>query len=244
MVSKILPLWTGLAAVVICSIAWAVDADELVRQGLELRRAGRDAEALARFQEAYDVAKTPRNAAQVGLCLQALGRWSEADPFLSEALSATSNPWVIKNRETLKESLESVKSRVGRIEVLGEPAGARVDVNGRNVGSLPLREAILVNEGSADILVSAPGYDDATRTVQVTGNSYQRVVMRLQMKASPAALPAIDTTAVPEEPRSLLANPWTWLATAVVVGLAVSAVLVFGGSDPRDPPYTHGGVFE
>lgn len=96
-------------------------AESLIKEGLKLRRAGRDIDALDRMQRGYDLEPTPRAAAQVGLCLQAVGRWSEADLKLSEALSATEDPWIVKNRATLKDSIEAIKVHVGRIEVIGSP---------------------------------------------------------------------------------------------------------------------------
>ena len=77
----------------------ATTAEGLIKEGLELRRAGRDSDALAKFESAYNQSKTPRAAAQWGLCLQAVSRWSEADPLLAEALSATR---ILGSRKTAK----------------------------------------------------------------------------------------------------------------------------------------------
>ncbi len=75
---------------------------QLSAEAVELRRAGQDAEALPKFEEAYRLSPTPKAAAQLGLCLQALGRWSEADARLSEALKAKDDTWVRKNRDILR----------------------------------------------------------------------------------------------------------------------------------------------
>lgn len=221
----------------------APTAEALIKEGLELRRAGRDSDALAKFEAAYNQSKTPRAAAQWGLCLQAVSRWSEADPLLAEALSATQDPWVKKNREILKESQEAVKAHVGRIEVLGDPMGAAVTVAGRMVGNLPLPAAVTVNEGSVDVEVSANGYKRAVRTVTVNGASYQRVVLRLEpvavestapptvaeAGAEPAKEPGLNISATPatsEESRPITKNPWFWAGTGVVVLGAIAAVVI------------------
>lgn len=127
----------------------ATPAEELIKQGLDLRRAGRDMDALAKFESAYGLAKSPRAAAQWGLCLQAVSRWSEAEPLLSEALSSPNEPWVKKNRETLKDSLEVVKTHVGRLQLSGDPAGATIRVGGNVVGTFPLPSAVTVTKASS-----------------------------------------------------------------------------------------------
>src|SRR3982751_2270792 len=74
--------------------ARADDAEPLIRRGIELRRAGRDAEALEQFRQANQLAPSPRAAAQIGLAEQALGRWLDADGHLRAALAAPSDPWI------------------------------------------------------------------------------------------------------------------------------------------------------
>lgn len=60
-----------------------------IRKGVELRRKGRNQEALAEFQKAFfEVAHTPRAAAQLGLCEQSLGNWLRAHLHLSDALTS------------------------------------------------------------------------------------------------------------------------------------------------------------
>lgn len=226
----------------LCSPAFATGAERtglnpaesLSKEGLELRRAGRDSEALVKFEKAYGLIATPRNAAQLGLCLQALARWSEADGYLAEAISAVQDPWIQKNRTILKDASETAKSHMGRIEVLGSPEGASVTVNGRVVGTLPLKEAVKVNEGSVDIEVSAPNLLSATRTMTIVGASYQRVVLRLKPpepvpEARAEALPAVDVLQKDSDAgaKPLYAKPWFWAAAGgVLLAAGVTAVLL------------------
>lgn len=238
------------------------DADKLIKQGLELRRAGRDSDALPKFEQAHAVLKTPRSAAQLGLCLQALARWSEADPLLAEALTSSNDPWVKQNRETLKESLEAVKTHVARVEILGQPRGARVSVNARNVGSLPLKEAVLVNEGPVDLEVAAEGYRTEVRTLSVVGASYQRLVFRLEPEKATALAEQRPLLPVPHEsdqsrgalsassqaePRKEEGGNKVWLWTgigAAVVGAAVAAILLSSSSGAKNPQVNETFKFE
>ncbi len=230
----------------------AAHAETLIAEGLELRRAGQDSQAVRKFEEAYSQVPGPRSAAQLGLCLQAVGRWSEAEARLSEALHSKNDAWIAKHRSTLKESLEQVKQNVARVEVNGEPEGASVLINGRNVGSLPLKEDIAVNAGTVDIEVSKPGFKRGYRSLTLKGGQYQRLVMRLEED------PAVHSAAVPApkfEPlqeaqmgeahlsteqsqarRPLYKSPWAWgVVGALVVAGAVTLFLAGNSSEVGSP---------
>ncbi len=85
-------------------------AELLIRQGVELRKKGKNAAAVERFQQAYDLAHTARAAAQLGLCEQALERWVDADAHLAEAL-ASSDPWIERQRTILGPVLKPEKGK-------------------------------------------------------------------------------------------------------------------------------------
>lgn len=236
------------------STSAATPAEDLIQQGLELRRAGRDMEALAKFERAYGLAKVPRSAAQWGLCLQAVSRWSSAEPLLSEALSSPQDPWIKKNRETLKDSLEAVKTHVGRLELSGDPVGATIRIGGKIVGAFPLPGPVTVNEGVVDVEVSADGYEQAVRSITLPGASYQQLVIRLKKSkvsaiepvpvatADQAAAPSehsvalVASPATSDDERPIIKSPWLWAGVGVaVVGAVVAVVLLSGGTAYRTP---------
>lgn len=220
----------------------ADDAEAHIKKGLELRKLGRDQAALPEFEQAYKTHKTPRSAAQLGLCEQALGRWTEASDHLTEALEAKSDPWVQKNFDVLESSLATVKSHVATIEVLGEPPGASVLVSGRDVGRIPLAGPIAVNAGTVDVLVRAEGYEDVLRSLVVTAGQYQRVFVTLEAKAKPLPPPsaagenpsgetgASDSSVAAhsdDAPRPVYKRAWFWVAIgAVVAAGAATGILL------------------
>lgn len=231
------------------TLAYATEQSEaLVKEAIELRRAGQDAAAVPKLQRAHEIEPTPRTSAQLGLCLQAVGRWSEADQFLSRALASPRDPWIKKNRDTLKDSLEAVKTHVGRVEVIGDPEGAEVFVNGKQVGAFPLPDAIPVNEGLVKVEVRAVGFDPASKDLTISGGSYQRLVMRLSKDQRtgepPKPLPAVAqmptddpslavTAPAPETNETpLLKRPWFWIGagTVVAAGILTAIVLSSGGT--------------
>ena len=185
----------------------ATTADKLIHRGVELRRVHDDDGAQREFQQAYDLVHSPRAAGQLGLAEQALGRWEDAEAHLSEAIRAAGDSWVAKNRAVLDQALVTIQAHLGRIEVIGDPEGAAVSLNGRAVGKLPLAQPIRVSAGQVDVEVHAAGYVPVQRTVSIVGGQYQRVVIRLakdetgEPKATVAPrVTATATVTAPEPP--------------------------------------------
>ena len=159
--------------------AATAEADALVNQAVELRRNGDDEGALALLLRAYALDHPPRATGQLGLCEQALGRWADAEAYLTEVLKAEKDPWVEKNRRTLEDALAIVKSHIARIEVDGKPIGAEVWVNGTLVGKLPLSVPVHVAAGEEiELELRMPGFVPETKTLRLEAGQYQRVVLR------------------------------------------------------------------
>jgi hypothetical protein len=137
----------------------AADREEvLIRKGVELRRKGKNQEALASFQRAYEVTHTGRAAAQLGLCEQALKQWLGAHIHLTDALAAESDIWISEHRAILANALVEVKRQLGRVEVRGSPKGGLVVVNGEVSGRLAEDIAVPVLPGEVTVAVTAEGY--------------------------------------------------------------------------------------
>src|SRR5438128_6702910 len=118
------------------------DADAIVRHGLELRRARKDAEALDEFREAYAARPTPRALAQIGLAEQALGRWIEAEADLERALAQQGDGWVTRHRGQLDAALAIVQHHLGWVAVESSISGAELWIDGERAASLPRVEPL------------------------------------------------------------------------------------------------------
>jgi hypothetical protein len=163
----------------------ADDEDALIRRGVELRKGGDDRAALQELERAYQVARSPRAAAQLGFAEQALALWPQAETHVSESLRAKDDPWINKNRAVVEEALRTIRSHVGRIEISGDRPGAGVAVNGQRVGTLPLAQPVAVSAGPVDIEVKATGYLPAVKTVNVAAGEYARVSFALVAQPQP-----------------------------------------------------------
>lgn len=230
--------------------AKADEAAALIAEGNKLRRAGRDDAALEKFDRAYAINATPRAAAQKGLCLQALGRFTEAEEFLAKSLEGDGDPWVIKNRSTIKDSIEDVKTKIGRFEITGSPQGARVLVDGRLVGQFPLAGMVRINAGAAVLEVKAEGYVAERTPLTVQGASFRRLEFELKKETSALAAAPMPANAVEDSSTAALSasaddsssqtpvykKAWFWgVVGAVVIGGVVAGVLLSGGKEVNGP---------
>jgi hypothetical protein len=226
--------------------------DELVVRGVALRRDGDDQAAADIFRQAYERFHTPRAAGQLGLAEQALGRWEDAEAHLREALRAENDPWVKKNHATLGRDMITIKTHIARVEILGQPEGAEIIVNGRAAGRLPLPGPVSTSAGEVDVEGRAPGYQREVRRLSLIGGQYQHIVIRLQKEAvpgpaavavSPAALvtppPAVEPPTVtpsvvapPPTEGQAASNPrrlakWTALGlSGVGLGVGITSTII------------------
>lgn len=184
------------AATLAPAFARAEPADQLIDRGVRLREQGKDLEALAVFERAYEKKKTGRALAQIALAEQALGRWVEAEAHLVAALEMDER-WINKRKRPLEGALETIRVRLGSLEVLGGPKGARVLLNGREVGTLPLDGAVRVVAGSIVVDVVKEGYRSISRTIEVRPSGLARETIELVPALASAPPPAAPPKAPP-----------------------------------------------
>lgn len=151
----------------VARVAAADDVDALVKKGNDLRRQGRDKEALAEFRRAAQINETPRVTAQIALAEQALGLWEDSWPHLKKALDHAADPWILKNRAVLETALGVIEEHVGVVEIWGAPDGAEVLLDGRPIGHLPSANPAAVVSDQVSLKVSYAGYTDLTRPLKV-----------------------------------------------------------------------------
>jgi hypothetical protein len=207
--------------------------EQLLKQGMERRAAGHDAEALEAYRQAVEL--DPDNAralSHLGVTYQALGRWAPAHKYLTLALSHGSDPYVERHQADLTAALSVVAGHLGQLEVYGGPSGAEVMLNGDVVATLPMAEPLQVTVGSYLLEVQAPGHYKLGRPITVQARQLTREEVGLAPHRAGAAASAVgeresgpDGAARPSEtgasepqggaPRWL---PWVLGGAAVVAG--------------------------
>lgn len=210
-------------------------AEALIERGLAEREAGHDEAALQLFRQAFERAHSPRSQAQVALAAQALGQWIDAERELQGALGNTRDPWIRRNRAALEGALRVVQQHLGLLDLRGGVPGARVTVNGRALGVLPLVEPARVLVGTVTLEVRAAGYYPISRELTVTAGAVLRETVEMRPEpVAPAVAPSLATERVREtvHTHERVAGPqrafgWVTLSLgAAGLGLGVAAHLI------------------
>jgi tetratricopeptide (TPR) repeat protein len=221
--------------------ARAQDADGLIKEGVELRRAGQDQAALEHFRRAYDLEPTPRALAQMGLAEQALGRWIDGEAHLARALEAAQDPWISKYRGTLEGSRVEIGKHLGSLSVTGGPDGAELRVDGRPVGTLPLRRTLRLPLGTFTLEASVAGHVTVARAVSIVAGMTTHEELSTAAPASPpiAVQPASTSDTRPGDDggrAGVERGHLAWVAAGGAVALvgAGAALLYFGNRNASE----------
>jgi len=210
----------------------ADQAEALIREGVQLRAHDKAAAALPVFEKAYQISRTPRTAAQLGLCELELGAFVAAERHLNEALAGPEHPWVKKNKATLKKSVETARASIGELALIVSPPGAEVLVNHKPVEGAQPGAPLRLDKGLVDLEVRAPGYEPAHDTITVVGGKTEQRTITLVPEAKPALAltappPATDAAALGTVPPPAREHRTQWIA-AWITGGAAAGALVFG----------------
>jgi hypothetical protein len=208
--------------------------EELIAAGIDLRKQGRDAEALATFERAYAKRASPRAVTQIALAHHALAQWREAERGLVDALRDTDDPWIARNLAYLEESLRFVQAHLAWLYVESDVVGAEVWVGGEFSGRLPLAEPLRVVASEVTVEVRAPGYAAKGRTLQVAGNSRVRSVFAFAPGAVPERQATPEAPAHSGSPVGFTNSPSRTAGWITLAGAGALAVIGIGGLVTRD----------
>ncbi len=189
------------------------DPESLIERGNALRRKHEDIKAHGYFQRAYEIARTPRAAAQLGLADLSVSDFFAAEGHLSEALADVADPWVVAHRAVLENSLTTAREQLGSIAIVNAPPDTTVSFAGRAAMKLPPDGVIYVSPGEIAVRLSAPVRDSSSQTLTVTRG--QRISLEANLPArppGPAPVATTGNTATPEttgEPAATLTTSTT-----------------------------------
>jgi hypothetical protein len=189
-----LVLAAGIAGVTPRAQAGSDDVEALFKKGTELRRQGRDADALVEFQKAARLQDSPRAWAQVALAEQALGLWLDANAHLGRALEKRDDSWIQKNEGALEVAHRTIRTHLCQVEVWGAPSGAQVVIDGKRAGSLPT-VATWLEPGSVALEITAAGFVPLAKTLNLPEGGHVREhadLRRPRVLAAPAAAGTIE----------------------------------------------------
>jgi hypothetical protein len=174
----------------------AEDPEELIQQGVKLRRKGDNARAEGYFLRAYQLAATPRSAAQLGLAELALGEFLEAETHLTEALNKR-DAWVAENRKSIEDGRASARKHLVRVELAPLPAETTIS----NAGAAPVAAPgdgviFLAPAKPTSLRLEAPGHKGATLQI-AAGTEGETRHLSVDMPALPAPVAATPAPVTP-----------------------------------------------
>lgn len=192
----------GIAGATTRAQAAGEDVEAIFKKGTELRRQGRDADALVEFQKAARLQDSPRAWAQVALAEQALGLWVDANAHLGRALEKRDDTWIQKNQGALEVAHRTIRTHLCQVEVWGAPPGAQVVIDGKRAGSLPT-VATWLEPGSVALEITAAGFVPLAKTLNLPEGGHVREHADLRRPRGLAATSAVATN----EPQASAAAP-------------------------------------
>jgi hypothetical protein len=157
--------------------AQTAEPETLVTEGIQLRKQGRDTEALERFQKAAEQSPdSPRVLGHLALALHATEQWLKSERVMLEVLRSKDDIWVLRHQAELEKSLESVQDHLAWLEV-DSPISGSLWINDVNVGNAPTAGPIRVLANTCVIKLTAPNRPPITKLISIPARHHLNVYM-------------------------------------------------------------------
>jgi hypothetical protein len=233
-------------------------AGALLREGNALYRDKDYAGALEKFRKAYALFPSPKIDFNLANALEALGRHAEAathlERFLQGSVEGTPQGVLAKARARL----EQLKRTQARLELSCAVEGAEVKVDGKKVGSTPIKHGLYLPPGEHRLELTKEGFVPFSRELELKAGEDRRIAVTLTPKKKPAVAattsrpaplsptaasrPTSRSADAPElehrepKPRSRL---WAYLGLGTGLACAAAAGVLYGvgssqGSEAHD----------
>jgi len=239
----------------------AVRGRKMSLDAVELARAGRHAEAIALFEQAYTLTHDAMILYNIGQVAARMGNLPRARESLERFLADEQDA---ESLERGQKALADVLARwPGAVRVTSETVGALVEIDGTPAGTTPLAGPLELTPGAHTVRLTAPGKVASERPITVTaGKGLDVPVTLVDLPPRPTVLAPLPGATPPADPRpraaandlsgrsgtlqrkGLSTLDWVLIGTgaALLVGGAIVAgvLLANGGSDAPDAD----GVFQ
>jgi tetratricopeptide (TPR) repeat protein len=182
--------------------------------------------ALIEFKRAYDIAPNASVLYNVGETYYQLQNYAAAlavfERYLTEA--GTTAP----HRREVEQTLDILRTRVGKIRITANAGGCEVTVDDELVGKAPFDGPVTVSVGRRKITAMAPGYSPDTRFVEVAAGDTVDVALSLAQVGGPAVRPAV---AAPAQPGGTDLVRVGWITTgALAAGTVATGIWAYVAS--------------
>ena len=163
------------------------------------------ANAIVKFERAYELSKYPRLLFNIAVCQKNLRRYAKMLATIKRYQVEAEALITAEDKEQAAEVVKTVEAFVSPLRLTASETGADVFVDGEKVGTTPLAAPVTVDVGVRQIKVTKPGFKNATRSLEVVGGGEVVVDLhldkeqhrgRLVVVAGPKDLISIDGKAV------------------------------------------------
>ncbi len=187
--------------------------------------------ALAEFKRAHGLAPNPHVLYNVGQTYYQLQNYAAAigafEAYLAEAQPAS-------HRAEVEAVLETLRARVGRLEITADVADVEVSIDDQLVGRTPFAKPLIVSVGRRKVTAAVEGRAPVVRYVEIASGEAEALALNLSAPAASAAAPG-PPPAAPRAPAAPApaggATPWPTIAlvsTGVLgAGTVAAGVLAY-----------------
>ena len=186
-----------LLLIVVPPTAWAQSqaeqerARELFERGLEASREGRNGEAVRAYRESFDLFPRPGTLVNLASSQEASGRLVDALTSWNELLERFVAVISAEARTQAQDRIAELERSVAHVAVESQPAGALLLRDGRELGTSPLGEELVLDAGEVVFEARLEGYDDSRTTVRLRAGANPPVVLTLEPEDDAAPAPPV-----------------------------------------------------
>lgn len=225
--------------------AWAAapTATDLYGAAQKLFDAGKYADALLLFRQAYDASKSPNARLMVGTCFIALGRLAEAHVEMTATLEeatekAKTDSKYVRTRDEAAKQLELIDPKVGKIIVnLPSDVDARVTLNGGPLAADRLGKVVAVEPGSSVVVATREDGSTARSVEKIGAGETKTVDIVFEAPKDPKEdtkiVPVPTTTAAPKPPEPPPKGGALRTAGFVTAGVGVVGMILFAATGAK-----------
>jgi tetratricopeptide (TPR) repeat protein len=211
------------------------EAGERYARGLALYGDGEFLLALVEFERAYQLSNNYKVLYNIGQVRIQLGRYAKAKEALEQYLKAGGTNLTAERTQAVNKDLATLAERTATLNVVTAEVGADISLDGKVIGTSPLKEPLIVDAGEHNLVLHKAGFYDSAQSVTLAG--HDQVELKVELKPIPVATVTrpVDTLP-PPVPASKPARTAMWASWAATGVFAATAGITgaFGISKAND----------
>ncbi|MBK7586085.1 MAG: PEGA domain-containing protein [Myxococcales bacterium] len=149
---------------------------------------GDNAGAKLKFESAYAASKDPRLLWNLAACEKNLRNYSKVLELLERYLADGDEKVTEEARARAVELKKTVRGFVADVTIRVDQVGAKIAVDGEDLGTSPLSGTVRLNQGSRVLRIKKPGFEPLELTVKLNGGEAKSIDVKLLKESAQARL--------------------------------------------------------